>query len=103
MAVVLRRISTFSKKHPVLRGMMTYAVLWPSSNICQQFIQGREETNISESARFCVFGTLYVAPTLYLWVKISSYMFPGQSLKIAVKKVYTFLQCSYRLHKWLQI
>jgi len=82
MALVMRRIS----KHPVLRGMMAYSILWPSSNICQQLIHGREELNFKEAARFCIFGTLYVAPSLYVWVRISSRLFPGQSVKIAITK-----------------
>lgn len=92
MAVVMRQISSWTKKHPVLRGMITYSILWPTSNICQQVLQERKEINFYEAMRFSLFGCFYVGPTLYTWVKISSAMFPGTGLKIALKKVNTFDQ-----------
>jgi protein Mpv17 len=86
--LVFREILAFTKTYPIVRGMVTYAVLWPSSNICQQLIQGREKIDFAEAARFSMFGTFFTAPTLFVWVKLSSRLFPGQpTLKLAIKKV----------------
>lgn len=38
--------------------------------------------------RFSLFGGLYVAPTLYGWVRLTSAMWPHMSLKIGLVKVY---------------
>jgi len=73
----------------VLRGMLTYVVLWPSSNLCQQAIQRRESFNYAETFRFSLFGTFFVAPSIYLWVRTIGVLIPGQSLQVALKKVYS--------------
>lgn len=72
-------------QHPLIKGMVIYSAVWPSSNICQQAIQGREKYNFAEVARFGVFGTFIVAPSLYAWVKLIGRLVPGNTLKIAVK------------------
>ncbi|CAL8135399.1 unnamed protein product [Orchesella dallaii] len=85
-APVVIRIRSFIKDYPVVKGMVTYAVLWPISNICQQTIQGREQYNFVEAARFSIFGSFVVAPSLYAWVRIAGRLIPGNTLKIAMKK-----------------
>ena len=85
--IVFREIAALTKEYPIIKGMMTYSILWPSSNICQQLIQGREKINFAEAARFSVFGTFFVAPSLFVWVKTAGRIFPGQSVKVAIKKV----------------
>lgn len=84
---IAAKVSAFTRQFPVTKGMVTYAVLWPTSNICQQTIQGREKFNFAETGRFAVFGTFVVAPSLYAWVKLIGRIVPGNTLKIAVKKV----------------
>lgn len=39
--------------------------------------------------RFSIFGSLYVAPTLYGWVKLSTAMWPQMTLRVGLKKVIT--------------
>lgn len=86
--VVFREIAAFTRSYPIVKGMMTYSVLWPSSNICQQLIQGREQINFKEVARFSIFGTFFVAPSLFVWVKTAGKLFPGgQNIRVAIKKV----------------
>lgn len=80
-------VTAFIKEYPITKGMITYAALWPTSNLCQQSIQGREKFNFAETARFAVFGTFAVAPTLYAWVKLIGHIIPGNTLKTAIKKV----------------
>lgn len=81
------RINAFFRKYPIVKGMATYTVLWPTSNICQQTIQGREKYDFAQATRFCVFGTFVIAPSLYVWVKIAGRLVPGNTFRVAVKKV----------------
>jgi len=41
---------------------------------------------LRETLRFAVFGSLFVAPTLFVWVKTAGVMFPQQNLATAIKK-----------------
>lgn len=83
----LGRIQAFFRKYPLGRGMLTYSLLWPTSNLCQQAIQGREEFDFAQAARFSIFGTFVIAPSLYGWVKVAGFVLPGSTLKMAVTKV----------------
>ncbi|XP_045519740.1 mpv17-like protein [Pieris brassicae] len=101
-------LSKFVKniKHPLLRGMASYGVIWPISSLIQQTFEGRSFEDHSydwwRCARFGFYGSCYVAPTLYIWFSIASAVWPGSTLKSAVIKTcietitYTpFAMCSF--------
>ncbi|KRK05813.1 protein sym1 isoform X2 [Drosophila yakuba] len=95
-------------RYPIMRGMISYSLIWPTGSLIQQTVEGRrwgESANFraaSSSAhlhfhptgtydwwrvfRFSMYGGLFVAPTLYGWVKISSAMWPQTSLRTGVIK-----------------
>ncbi|XP_037938383.1 mpv17-like protein [Teleopsis dalmanni] len=81
----------FVNAHPLTRGAITYAVLWPFGSLVQQTIEGRNYTNYDwkQCVRFSIFGSLWVAPTLYGWVRLSTAMWPQMSLRIALMKAIT--------------
>lgn len=66
--------------------MASYSIIWPTANLLQQKIRGKEELNYAEAARFGLFGSLYVAPTLFCWLKCASYFWPRMDLKSAITK-----------------
>lgn len=78
----------FIKKKPIIRGILAYAVIWPTSNILQQTINGRRwpDYDWAQAGRYCFFGACYVAPTLYFWIRFSSRMWPRSNLKTAIHK-----------------
>jgi len=86
--VIFHRLRAFIKEYPIAKGMITYAVLWPTSNICQQAIRGRspKEYDLQEAARFSVFGCTVVAPSIYMWVKVAGVILPGNTIRVAVTK-----------------
>lgn len=90
MASVIIRVRAFLKEYPLAKGMLTYFVLWPTSNLCQQAIQRRKQYDFREAARFTIFGTFVVAPSLYLWVKVAGKLVPGTSIKTAITKVASY-------------
>ncbi|GAB1866727.1 Mpv17-like protein [Camponotus japonicus] len=66
--------------------MVSYSIIWPTACLLQQKIMGKEEFNYAEAARFSFYGGLYVAPTLYCWLKCASYLWPKANLKSAITK-----------------
>lgn len=90
---MIGRVSTFFRQHPMLKGMAVYSVIWPTSSVVQQ-LMNKEELDWKKSLRFFAFGTFFVAPTLYGWVRLSSAMWPTMSLKTGIAKA-TVEQFSY--------
>lgn len=84
---LVKRIAEFSNKYPVSRGMATYAISWPLGSIIQQQLEGRETYDFGRTARFFLYGSFYVAPTLNLWMSIARYLWPQSTLAAAVTKV----------------
>ncbi|CRK96650.1 CLUMA_CG010046, isoform A [Clunio marinus] len=82
---MIGRVSTFFRKHPMIKGMAVYSVIWPTSSVVQQVIN-KEEFDWKKSLRFFLFGTFFVAPTLYGWIKLSSSMWPQMNLKSGIAK-----------------
>jgi protein Mpv17 len=80
-------IRVYFKKYPLLRGVATYAIIWPVSNLCQQTIAGKEKFDFVQALRYSIFGAFYVAPTLHGWLKLSGAMWPQMNMKTALTKV----------------
>lgn len=86
MSEVFSRIRVYFKKYPLLRGVATYAIIWPVSNLCQQTIAGREKFDFVQALRYSIFGAFYVAPSLHGWLKLSGTMWPQMNVKTALTK-----------------
>ncbi|XP_044753339.1 mpv17-like protein isoform X4 [Coccinella septempunctata] len=88
MVVVLSRFVAFTNRHPIVRGMISYATIWPVSNIIQQSLAGKQFDSLdwNQVAQFAFFGSFYVAPSLYAWVRISSVIWPQNNFKTGVIK-----------------
>lgn len=82
---MIAKVSTFFRAHPMLKGMAVYSVIWPTSSVVQQLINS-EDLDWKKSLRFFMFGTFFVAPTLYGWIKITTAMWPQMNLKTGMQK-----------------
>lgn len=84
----ISKIKYIFNKYPVLRGMTTYSLLWPSSNFVQQYLdKSREKIDPLEMFRYFVLGTFATAPTVYAWVKVAGVLVKGKGLSHALIKV----------------
>lgn len=81
------QIVAFSKKYPVSRGVASYALIWPFGSIVQQTLAGEEKYDFAKVARFCLYGSCYVAPTLFCWLRIANWIWPKNNLNSAITKV----------------
>lgn len=88
MSTIAINLKSFYKQYPIVRGILSYAVIWPTSCICQQTFAGRtwKDYDWAQAGRFCLYGSCFVAPTLYGWIRFSSYIWPRSNLKTAIKK-----------------
>ncbi|XP_019875591.1 mpv17-like protein [Aethina tumida] len=85
---VFSRFVAFTNRHPIVRGMISYGTIWPTSAIIQQTIAGKTWENYDwmQALRFSLYGGLFTAPTLYGWIRISTLIWPNQNLKTAITK-----------------
>ncbi|KFB48821.1 hypothetical protein ZHAS_00016909 [Anopheles sinensis] len=83
-------------RHPLVRGMVTYAFLWPTANLVQQTLEGKSfgTFDYRQCARYALYGSMYVAPTMYGWVRITTIMWPQMNLRTALLKA-TIEQATY--------
>lgn len=88
MSSVGVNIKAVFKQYPIIRGILSYAVIWPTSCICQQTIAGKnwKTYDWAQAARFSFFGSCFTAPSLYAWIRLSSRIWPRSNLKTAIKK-----------------
>lgn len=83
------RFVAFTRRHPVVRGMLSYATIWPTSCLIQQTISGKrwDTYDWAQLLRFSLYGGLFTAPTLYGWIRISTKLWPNNNVKTAITKV----------------
>lgn len=84
--IYLTKLSDFTTRYPLIRGMITYSFTWPISNLCQQAIRGSNEWDFAEALRFCLYGSCFVAPTLYGWLRLAANMWPQLNYRSAIAK-----------------
>ncbi|XP_075970088.1 mpv17-like protein [Anticarsia gemmatalis] len=98
------KLYTAFKKYPLLRGMVSYSIIWPASSLIQQTFEGKTFDNYDwwRSARYGLYGSCYVAPTLYSWLTIANIMWPGNSIRAGIIKTFVetltytpFAMCSF--------
>ncbi|XP_031634658.1 mpv17-like protein [Contarinia nasturtii] len=84
----MMRVREVFTRYPLIRGMVSYSLIWPTSAFIQQKIVGTQWDSIdwAKCVRFSIYGGFYVAPTLYTWIRISSRLFPQNTLRAAVSK-----------------
>ncbi|XP_066247973.1 mpv17-like protein [Euwallacea similis] len=90
MVVIFSRVAAFTARHPVVKGMISYGTLWPTSCLIQQTISGKTIENYDwmQTLRFSLYGGLFTAPTLYAWIRLSTRLWPVTSLKTSIIKAF---------------
>ncbi|XP_031635633.1 mpv17-like protein [Contarinia nasturtii] len=81
----------FFTKYPLARGMLAYSITWPTGNLIQQTIDGKkwDTYNWNKCLQFALYGSLYVAPSLFGWIKLSSKIWPVSNFRTAIMKTVT--------------
>ncbi|CAD0196798.1 unnamed protein product [Chrysodeixis includens] len=104
MPTAYSRIYNAFSKYPLLRGMASYSVIWPTSSLVQQTFERNKFGDYDwwRCARYGLYGSCYVAPTLYSWLTIANIMWPGNSIRAGIIKTFVetltytpFAMCSF--------
>ncbi|CAK1594563.1 unnamed protein product [Parnassius mnemosyne] len=89
MSGILTKVRRLPVQFPLLRGMLSYAVIWPTCSVLQEYLEHGttvENADWARAARFGIFGTFFMAPLFYNWMKYTSRFFKGKTLGSAVTR-----------------
>uniref|UniRef100_A0A1L8D9C2 Putative conserved plasma membrane protein n=1 Tax=Nyssomyia neivai TaxID=330878 RepID=A0A1L8D9C2_9DIPT len=88
MRTFFKKLKLVTSQYPILRGMIAYSVIWPTSSVIQQSIAGKrwDTYDYKKCLTFSLYGCFFVAPTLYMWVRFSSRLWPATNLRAGIKK-----------------
>lgn len=77
-----------ASNHGLVRGVVIYSVTWPVSSLIQQALEssGDKTIDLQRAAKFSMYGGLYVAPTLYAWMRFASYVWPSMTITSHITK-----------------
>lgn len=86
------RLKALTVTYPILRGMISYSVVWPIGNLMEQSLM--EKRNIrtydyGKCMRVSLHGALFMGPTMFVWLRLASAMFPGRSFGVSISKAFT--------------
>lgn len=76
-------------KFPLIRGMISYAVIWPTCSIVQEYIENGttiDKADWPRACRFGIFGTFFMAPVFYTWMKYTGKFFRRNNLRTAITR-----------------
>lgn len=78
-----------ASNHGLVRGVAIYSVTWSASSIIQQSLEhsGNKDIDWQQAAKFSMYGGLYVAPTLFAWMRFASYVWPSMTITSHITKV----------------
>lgn len=85
---VLSRILSLTRTYPILKGMLSYATIWPASCFIEQTFKGNKMKDVDywRVLNFALYGSCVMAPALYGWVRITTILLPQRTLQAAVMK-----------------
>ncbi|XP_055382940.1 uncharacterized protein LOC129613056 [Condylostylus longicornis] len=89
---MLKTIMQFSEKHKIIRGMISYALLWPCGSLIEQtFVEKKNFSNYdwSKCIKFSLFGGFFMGPTIYIWIRLAGIMWPRTDIKSSISKALT--------------
>ncbi|KAG5671233.1 hypothetical protein PVAND_001442 [Polypedilum vanderplanki] len=81
----------FLRKHRIVRGMLSYSILWPVGCMLQQTFEGKSisEYDWKRILRFCIYGTFIQGPALYCWIRVANKMWPRSDIRSLIAKAFT--------------
>lgn len=82
-----------ASNHGLVRGVAIYSITWPLSSIIQQELDksSNKKIDLQRAAKFSMYGGLFVAPTLYAWMRFAGYVWPSMTITSHITKVRTSL------------
>ncbi|XP_013098112.1 uncharacterized protein LOC106080998 [Stomoxys calcitrans] len=91
---VFRTFSEFTHKHQILRGMISYGILFPCGSLAEQTLVEKRNFRTydwNKCLKFCLFGVCFNGPALYMWMRVAAVMWPRTDIKSSMCKALTEL------------
>lgn len=85
---ILGKVECTVQRSPLVKGMLVYSISWPLGSLIQQKVEANE-FSVSRMVKFSLYGSLYVAPGLYGWMKLSCHIWPKPTFFSTITKVCT--------------
>lgn len=85
----LTKVLHLPEQFPLIRGMVSYAIIWPTCSVTQEYLEHGttvENADWARAARFGFFGTFFMAPVFYGWMKYTSRFFKRKNLMTAITR-----------------
>lgn len=86
---ILGQVRCTVQRRPLVKGMLVYSITWPIGSFMQQKVEAKE-LSVRRMVKFSLYGSLYVAPGLYGWMKLSCFIWPKPTFFSTVTKVCSF-------------
>lgn len=85
---IFSRLRHIVATKPIVRGMISYSILWPTGSLLQQTMEKNKfgDYDWKRVLRYSMYGSLYVAPTLHLFMRLTHHMWPVISLRTGIYK-----------------
>lgn len=89
---MFKQFIAFTNKHKIVRGILSYGTLWPCGSLIEQTLI--EKRNIQtydwvKCLKFSLFGAFFMGPTLYVWMRLATVMWPKTGVKSSLCKAIT--------------
>ncbi|KAL9888721.1 pasang lhamu isoform 1-T7 [Glossina fuscipes fuscipes] len=89
---MLIKFANFTNRYKVIRGMISYGLLWPTGCLFEQtFVEKRtfQTYDWDKCLRYGLFGCFVLGPALYCWIRVANTMWPRADIGSALCKAYT--------------
>ncbi|KAG6449079.1 hypothetical protein O3G_MSEX005843 [Manduca sexta] len=89
MTGILTKVLHIPAQFPLVRGMLSYAIIWPTCSVTQEYLADGtsiENADWARAARYSFFGTFFMAPVFYNWMKYTSRFFKRRTLLECIKR-----------------
>ncbi|KPJ19156.1 Mpv17-like protein [Papilio machaon] len=89
MSGIITKVFRLPVQFPLIRGMVSYAIIWPTCSVVQEYLEHGttlENADRSRAARYGIFGTFFMAPVFYNWMKYTSRFFKSKTLSTAITR-----------------
>ncbi|XP_065354440.1 protein Mpv17 [Calliphora vicina] len=90
--MLMKRFIEFSHKYKIIRGMISYGLLYPCGSLAEQtLIEKRnfKTYDYKKCLKFSLFGFCFMGPTIYAWMRLASIMWPRTDIRSSMCKAIT--------------
>ncbi|XP_055322121.1 mpv17-like protein 2 [Sitodiplosis mosellana] len=89
---MFKKVAHIFTEYKILRGMVSYAVLWPVGSLIEQTLVEKrnwQTYNWNKCLRFGLYGACIMGPVMYVWVRTAARIWPRSDFRSSLSKAIT--------------